>query len=79
MVNAGSIAEDYVGYITAQGRLDPNDANGFIFKNGKVIGAGKAFLGRAWRGYARVLFYKTDLSNIIVPQGWDAWNFKGHE
>ncbi|XP_009596415.1 putative pectinesterase 29 [Nicotiana tabacum] len=79
LVNAGSITEDYAGYITAQGRLDPNDANGFVFKNCKVIGTGKAFLGRAWRGYARVLFYKTDLSNIIVPQGWDAWNFKGHE
>ncbi|XP_060181417.1 probable pectinesterase 29 isoform X1 [Lycium barbarum] len=79
LVNAGSVAPDYGGYITAQGRSDPNDANGFVFKNCKVIGTGKAFLGRAWRSNARVLFYKTSLSDIIVPQGWDAWNFEGHE
>ncbi|KAF3624263.1 60S ribosomal protein L13a-4 [Capsicum annuum] len=79
LVNAGSVAQDYTGFITAQGRSNPNDENGFVFKNCKVIGTGKAFLGRAWRGYARVIFYKTSLSNIIVPSGWDAWNFKGHE
>ncbi|CAN4090907.1 unnamed protein product [Withania somnifera] len=79
LVNGGSIAPNYAGYITAQGRSNPNDANGFVFKHCQVVGTGKAFLGRAWRGYARVLFYNSFLSDIIVPRGWDAWNFKGHE
>uniref|UniRef100_A0A3Q7EWS4 Pectinesterase catalytic domain-containing protein n=1 Tax=Solanum lycopersicum TaxID=4081 RepID=A0A3Q7EWS4_SOLLC len=39
----------------------------------------KTHSGRAWRAYARVLFYKTSLSKIIVPSGWDAWSYKGHE
>ncbi|KAH0634386.1 hypothetical protein KY284_037172 [Solanum tuberosum] len=79
LVNAGSISQNYGGFITAQGRSHPNDASAFVFKNCKVIGTGKAFLGRAWRAYARVLFYKTSLSNIIDPIGWDAWSYKGHE
>ncbi|KAK4732771.1 hypothetical protein R3W88_025759 [Solanum pinnatisectum] len=79
LVNGGSISQNYGGFITAQGRSHPNDASAFVFKNCKVIGTGKAFLGRAWRAYARVLFYKTSLSNIIVPIGWDAWSYKGHE
>ncbi|XP_043694406.1 probable pectinesterase 29 [Telopea speciosissima] len=69
----------YPGYITAQGRNSPTDANGFVFKNCAVFGNGVAYLGRAWRDYSRVLFYNSSLSNIIVPQGWDAWDFDGHE
>ncbi|KAF5731704.1 Pectinesterase [Tripterygium wilfordii] len=67
------------GYITAQGRTDPNDADGFVFKECEIIGSGSAYLGRAWREYARVLFYNSNFTNVIQPQGWDAWNFAGHE
>ncbi|KAL1561614.1 pectinesterase [Salvia divinorum] len=67
------------GFITAQGREHPNDRSGFVFTNCNIVGDGKVYLGRPWREYARVLFYNTQMSDIIVPQGWDAWKSAGQE
>ncbi|XP_057779528.1 probable pectinesterase 29 [Salvia miltiorrhiza] len=67
------------GYITAQGRVNPGDSNGFVFKQCKIFGSGQAFLGRPWRNYARVVFYETQMSEVVVPQGWYIWNSGGHE
>lgn len=67
------------GFITAQARENPNDSNGFVFKNCNVLGNGNTYLGRAWRGYARVLFYNTSMANIIQPSGWDQWKYHGQE
>lgn len=78
-VLGGALEPGFLGFVTAQGRTSPNDANGFVFKDCHVFGSGSAFLGRPWRGYARVLFYNTNISDVIVPQGWDAWNFVGQE
>lgn len=61
------------GFITAQGRSDPKDTNGFVFKGCNVIGTGRTYLGRPWREYARVVFYNSSLSDIVTPEGWDAW------
>ncbi|KAJ7955591.1 Pectinesterase [Quillaja saponaria] len=63
----GSLA----GFITAQGRTNPNDGNGFVFKDCHVFGTGSAYLGRPWRDYARVLFYKSNFSSIVQPEGWE--------
>nr|KYP50009.1 putative pectinesterase 29 [Cajanus cajan] len=67
------------GFITAQGRENPNDTNGFVFKSCTIVGNGTTYLGRPWRGYARVLFYNNMMSNIIIPEGWVPWNFAGNE
>ncbi|RCV23699.1 hypothetical protein SETIT_5G027700v2 [Setaria italica] len=67
------------GFITAQGRTSEDDAGGFVFRGCTVRGVTPAYLGRAWRGYARVIFYQTDMSGVVVGQGWDAWNYKGKE
>ena len=67
------------GFITAQGRESEQNTTGFVFKGCKVGGVTPAYLGRAWRAYARVIFYQTDMSDVVVSQGWDAWNFKGNE
>uniref|UniRef100_A0A0D9V020 Pectinesterase n=1 Tax=Leersia perrieri TaxID=77586 RepID=A0A0D9V020_9ORYZ len=67
------------GYITAQGRSSAADASGFVFRSCTVGGAAPAYLGRAWRGYARVVFYQSDLSAAVVSLGWDAWGYKGKE
>lgn len=67
------------GFIAAQARASPNDGSGFVFKQCNVTGNGKAFLGRAWKAYSRVIYYDSFLSDIIVPQGWDAWTYIGHE
>ncbi|XWS58088.1 hypothetical protein CRYUN_Cryun08bG0004900 [Craigia yunnanensis] len=66
-------------YITAQARDSTIDTSGFVFKNCSVVGTGPAYLGRAFRKYARVLFYRTGMSNIIAPKGWSAWNYAGQE
>ncbi|KAL1537083.1 pectinesterase [Salvia divinorum] len=76
-VVAGSV--NGPGFITAQGRENPNDMSGFVFNNCNIVGDGKVYLGRPWRNYARVLFYNTQMSDIIVPQGWNAWRSTGHE
>ncbi|KAL5228192.1 hypothetical protein ABZP36_016457 [Zizania latifolia] len=67
------------GFITAQGRSSEADTSGFVFKSCTVGGATPAYLGRAWRGYARVVFYQTAMSAAVVRPGWDAWNYKGKE
>ncbi|KAL0693886.1 hypothetical protein Bca4012_061066 [Brassica carinata] len=67
------------GFITAQGRQSEEDTSGFVFKYCAIKGDGMAYLGRAYRGYSRVVFYATSMSNVIVPQGWDAWRCKGEE
>lgn len=67
------------GYITAQGRSDAQETNGFVFKDCNIVGKGKTYLGRPWRNYATVLFYNTSMSEIVVPQGWQAWYSAGHE
>ncbi|GJZ39895.1 probable pectinesterase 29 [Tanacetum coccineum] len=36
----------------------------------KVVGNGTTYLGRPWRGFARVLFYNSTLTNVVVPEGW---------
>ncbi|XP_059316055.1 probable pectinesterase 29 [Lycium ferocissimum] len=77
-VNAGAV-NGLIGFITAQGRTDPNDQSGFVFKDCGVFGTGLTFLGRPWRQYARVLFYNSSMSDVVVQQGWAAWNFIGRE
>lgn len=67
------------GFITAQGRSSDAETTGFVFKDCTVAGVTQTYLGRAWRAYARVIFYRTDMSDVVVNEGWDAWNFKGGE
>ncbi|KAI7991385.1 putative pectinesterase 29 [Camellia lanceoleosa] len=68
------------GFITAQGRSTPEETNGFVFKDCSVIGTGLTYLGRPWREYARVIFYNSYLSDVVLPLGWNAWgNFAGRE
>ncbi|PON92506.1 Pectinesterase, Tyr active site [Trema orientale] len=78
-VIGGDLGPGFVGFITAQGRAYNNEANGFVFKNCQVYGTGSVFLGRPWRPYSRVLFYGSNFSNVIVPQGWNAWQSIGYE
>ncbi|KAK6914559.1 Pectinesterase, catalytic [Dillenia turbinata] len=73
-VNAAMLGHNKIGYITAQKRSASKEASGFVFKKCEVSGNGKAYLGRPWGRYSRVLFYQTFLSNVIVPEGWDTWN-----
>ncbi|KAE8698070.1 putative pectinesterase 29 [Hibiscus syriacus] len=67
------------GFITAQGRNNPQVSSGFVFKNCRIYGKGTTFLGRPWRDFSRVLFYNCRFSNVVNPRGWNAWNSVGEE
>uniref|UniRef100_A0A0D3BWK1 Pectinesterase n=1 Tax=Brassica oleracea var. oleracea TaxID=109376 RepID=A0A0D3BWK1_BRAOL len=60
--NNGLLREKIVG------RTNPYDASGFVFTDYLVHRTGKAFLGRPWCSYARVIFYNADLSDVVVPK-----------
>ncbi|KAL6194007.1 hypothetical protein ACLB2K_035091 [Fragaria x ananassa] len=61
-VLAGNLQPGGIGYITAHGRDNPDESGGFIFNECMVHGTGLTYLGRAWRPYARVIFYREQLT-----------------
>lgn len=75
----GALGGNHPGYITAQGRSSTDDPSGFVFKYCVVDGDGSTYLGRAYRAYSRAVFFKTYFGSNVVPQGWHAWNYEGHE
>ncbi|MEO8112639.1 MAG: pectinesterase family protein [Ginsengibacter sp.] len=63
-------------YITAASTPE-GAAFGFVFKNCALTaspGINKAYLGRPWRKYARVVFINSTMGNFIVPEGWSDWS-----
>ncbi|KAG1369988.1 Pectinesterase [Cocos nucifera] len=69
--------------VTAQGRTDPAQATGFVFRQCAVNGseefltafrrkpkANRLYLGRPWKEYARVVFIETYLGEVVTPEGW---------
>ncbi len=50
---------------------------GYVFKDCKITaakGITKVFLGRPWRGFAKVAFLNCEMGLFIVPEGWDNWS-----
>lgn len=78
-MTAAELGKGIPGFITAQSRGQPNDTNGFVFNYCLIQGTGSAYLGRPNAAYARVLFYKSELPSLIIPEGWDAGSATGHE
>ena len=73
-VNIGEVNPAGTGYIVAQARKNKDETSGFVLKECNVYGKGRAFLGRPWYPYSRVIYYASSLSNIIVPEGWQLWS-----
>ncbi|KAI0639667.1 pectin lyase fold/virulence factor [Trametes polyzona] len=61
------------GYITASGRSS-DDGFWYVIDSSTVQGTGKAYLGRPWRDYARVVFQKSTLGSNVPAAGWSVWN-----
>ncbi|KAJ9171707.1 hypothetical protein P3X46_015031 [Hevea brasiliensis] len=78
-VNIGRYDSGLRGSITAQKKEWPQLSSGFVFKDCEINGNGKAYLGRAWGPYSTVVYYNSIMSDVIVPEGWDAWNYVHHE
>ena len=50
---------------------------GFVFRDCKITakeGVKKAFLGRPWRDYAKVVYIRCELGPHIAPAGWVNWD-----
>jgi pectinesterase len=50
---------------------------GFVFLNCRITanpGLDKVYLGRPWRGFAKVAFLNCEMGPFIVPEGWDNWS-----
>ncbi|KAJ5948790.1 hypothetical protein N7454_002097 [Penicillium verhagenii] len=69
------------GTITAQGRDSSSESGYFVINESTVEAAsgedvveGTYFLGRPWEPYARVVFQKTVLSDVINSAGWEKWS-----
>lgn len=69
------------GTITAQGRPSSSDSGYFVINGGTVSAAsgqsvtkGTYYLGRPWTEYARVVFQKVSLSEVINSAGWIEWS-----
>jgi len=63
------------GYITAAST--PKDQPfGFVFADCKITGesGAKTYLGRPWRDFAKTVFLRTEMSDVVRPEGWHNWN-----
>lgn len=69
--------------ITAQGRDNQNQNTGISVHGSRVLPADdlkqvkakfKSYLGRPWKEYSRTVFMKSDLDEIIDPEGWAPWD-----
>ena len=50
---------------------------GYVFQDCKLTAADsvkKAYLGRPWRDYAKVVFMNCELGDHILPEGWANWD-----
>ncbi|XP_042035392.1 pectinesterase-like [Salvia splendens] len=72
--------------ITAQGREQDNQPTGFSIVNCRFeadpsqkqeVWKFKAYLGRPWKDYARVVFIRSYLDGMLDPAGWMDWDDKG--
>ncbi|KAM3419314.1 Pectinesterase [Cercospora zeina] len=68
------------GYITASGRSSADDGY-YVINNSTVaaapgnnVPAGAYYLGRPWRNFARVIFQKTSMTNVVNSAGWEIWD-----
>lgn len=61
------------GFITASGRSSA-DSYYYVINKSTIQGSGKAYLGRPWREYARVIFQNSNLGSNIQSAGWSIWS-----
>jgi pectinesterase len=63
------------GYITAAS-TPQGAAHGYVFADCRITGESgvKTYLGRPWRNYARTVFLRTEMSDVVHAAGWDNWN-----
>ncbi|XP_021806187.1 putative pectinesterase/pectinesterase inhibitor 28 [Prunus avium] len=68
--------------VTAQGRTDKNEITAIVLQNCTITGEpeymavkdkNKAYLGRPWKDFARVVVMHSQIDEAIQPEGWIEW------
>ncbi|CAL5032000.1 unnamed protein product [Urochloa decumbens] len=72
--------------VAANGRIDPGQTTGFVFRNCTLDGnkefvelfrtkpqSYRLYLGRPWKEYARTLYISCYLGTVVRPEGWLPW------
>lgn len=72
--------------VAANGRIDPGQTTGFVFRNCTVDGnkefvalfqakpqSYRLYLGRPWKEYARTVYVRCYLGKVVRPEGWLPW------
>lgn len=62
------------GYVTAASTPD-GTPYGYVFADCTITGEEgvKTYLGRPWREYARTVFLRTEMGDVVRPEGWHDW------
>ncbi|XP_019100604.1 PREDICTED: pectinesterase 3-like [Camelina sativa] len=64
--------------VTAQAAIDRESNTGFSITLSKIMPYDdddfRVYLGRPWRSYVRVIVMHTELSKLVDPRDWLAWN-----
>ncbi|KAK7347928.1 hypothetical protein VNO80_22471 [Phaseolus coccineus] len=69
--------------VTAQGREDKQQATGIVLQKCTIKADDdlltvkekiRSYLGRPWKQYSRTVVMESEISDIIHPDGWTAWN-----
>lgn len=68
------------GYITAASTYDYQPF-GFVFSHCRIDGEPdvRTYLGRPWRDYSNVIYLRTEMSEVVRPEGWQNWNLPARE
>lgn len=68
------------GYITAASTPD-GQPNGLVFTDCTITGVdgARTYLGRPWREFAKTVFIRTEMSDVVRAEGWHNWNKPGAE
>src|ERR1039458_3001910 len=68
------------GYITAA-NTTKDQRYGYVFDHAKIDGEPnvKTLLGRPWRPWSATVFLNTEMSDAILPAGWNNWNDPARE
>ncbi|KAI4334801.1 hypothetical protein L6164_013510 [Bauhinia variegata] len=70
-------------YITAQGRINPNQNTGISIHNCKITAASDlaavkrtvtTYLGRPWKQYSRTVIMQSFIDDMVHPAGWSPWS-----
>jgi len=68
------------GYITAA-NTTRDQRYGYVFDHAKITGEPdvKTLLGRPWRPWSATVFLNTEISDAVLPAGWNNWNDPARE